>query len=83
LHNELAALLPGTESFLPSDAAIYTAAYRPLRRDEREEIEVWTRGLAIGGELPEMPLPLNRGLCLPIDLETTYTEACRRIRLPG
>jgi hypothetical protein len=84
LHNAVAELLAApAESLLPGDAPLYAAAYRPIRRDEIEHIETWTERLALGRDLPEMPLALHRGLCLPIDLEATYSEACRRIRLPG
>ena len=57
-------------------------AYRPVVREGREEIDVWAEALAVGRLLSTLPLALNAGLCLPIDLEATYTSACGRRRLP-
>jgi hypothetical protein len=31
--------------------------------------------------VPMLPLALNAEVCLPVDLEATYTDACRRRRL--
>ncbi len=82
LHDEIMRLL-GHEatSALPPDAALYAVAYRPIVRDEQEQIEIWPSHLEIGRSLPELPLALNAELALPIDLETTYTAACQRRRL--
>jgi hypothetical protein len=46
-----------------------------------EQIDVWTAALAVGQPMPILPLVLNAEICLPIDLEATYTDACRRRRL--
>jgi hypothetical protein len=60
---------------------LYAAAYRPVRREEKEEIDLWAASLALGQALPVLPLALNWELCLPVDLEATYMDACRRRRL--
>jgi uncharacterized protein DUF4058 len=82
LHNELISLLnqPG-EFRLPAGADLYGIAYRPVRRNERDEIDVWPQTLAIGKALPELPLWLGPQLVVPVNLESTYTSACRRRRL--
>ena len=51
-------------------------------RDGAGQIEVWPEPLAVGQPLPTLPLSLNAELCVPIDLEATYTTACGRRRLP-
>ncbi|MDP6506156.1 MAG: hypothetical protein QF886_21205 [Planctomycetota bacterium] len=33
------------------------------------------------GELPVQPLWLDKGMRVPLDLESTYSEACERSRL--
>jgi hypothetical protein len=82
LHNELLRRLDAPESARqPADVRLYAAAYRPVRRQEREEIDVWPAALAVAGPLPVLPLALNAELALPVDLEATYTDACRRRRL--
>jgi hypothetical protein len=82
LHNELAELMGHGPAFrFPSGSALYTTAYHPVRRRDRDEIDMWAESLAVGQPLPTMPLPV-RGLgVLPLDLEATYTEARLRSRL--
>jgi hypothetical protein len=81
LHNELMAQLLAPSSSLPPQTSLYAAAYRPVRREEKEEIDLWTTTLALGESLPLLPLALNWELCLPVDLEATYMDACHRRRL--
>jgi hypothetical protein len=82
LHNELMRVLDhGDDLAMPAEPVLYAVAYRPTIRDEQPRIEVWTSPLEVGGPLPVLPLWLNAELVLPIDLEATYTTACRRRRL--
>jgi hypothetical protein len=71
----------GEESLLPPEVLLYAVAYRPVVRDQVEQIELWPAPLAVGQPLPELPLALNAELCLPLDLEATYVAACQRRRL--
>ena len=82
LHNELVDLMGFDRQFRVASEGLYAIAYRPIRRTDAERIDVWPAELSIGGTLPLLPLALNRGICLPLDLEQTYTDACRRSRLP-
>ena len=82
LHNALLDLLQAPPTRRQPDAVqLYAAAYRPLRREEREEIDVWPMPLAVSAPLPVMPLALSSEYCLPVDLEATYTDALHRRRL--
>jgi len=84
LHDELVRLLADGDAFLfPATPFLYAAAYRPIRRGQQDQHDVWLNALAVGQPLPELPLALNGELCVPIDLEGTYAEACRKLRLPG
>jgi hypothetical protein len=67
---------------LPAEVTLYAVAYRPLRREEREEIEFWSFPLAVGAVLPTLPLALQADLVVPVDFEAAYTDACRRRKLP-
>jgi hypothetical protein len=83
LHDELVGLLPGGDSLrFPGTPFLYATAYRPMHRDGQDHHDVWLEALALGQRLPEMPLALTADLCLPIPLETTYMESCRKLRLP-
>jgi hypothetical protein len=81
LHDQLVRALGGAAPAL-GPSALYAVAYRPTRRQERNEIDVWPAVLAVGRSLPTLPLALRGNGCLPLDLEATYSEARRRIRLP-
>ena len=82
LHTDILELLGrDSDTGLPDVTDLYAVAYRPIVRDQAEVVEVWPEVLAVGGELPTLPLALNANLCLPIDLEAAYTAACNRRRL--
>ena len=84
LHNELLGVMQAPESLnLDGGCYLYAAAYRPLRRDGKDEIDIWRARLGLGKPLPELPLGLRGDLVIPVDFETTYEEACRRKRLIG
>lgn len=82
LHNEIMQLLGHGDAFaLPAETRLYAVAYRPIVRDQHEQVEVWPSRLEVSRPLPVLPLALNAELVLPIDLEATYTAACQRRRL--
>ncbi len=83
LHNALVQQLNAGEQFLLPEALLYATAYRPVRRADTDEIDVWPATLAVGQPLPELPLPLDNALFVPLDLGATYSEACQRSRLPS
>ena len=57
LHNEIMQVLGhGPASALPPEAALYAVAYRPIVREQHEQIEVWPSMLEIGQPLPVLPL---------------------------
>ena len=70
---------------MPEDALMYAVSYRPVKRGDVDQIEVWPAVLKIGAELPILPLALRGTQPVPLDLETAYDDACRRSRLvsPG
>ena len=81
-HNDLVDLLAAGERFFVDDPGLYAVAYRPIRRPNDERIDVWPSRLELGHTLPLLPLALDKGICIPLDLEPTYAEACQRSRLP-
>lgn len=82
LHNEIVRKFDGPLSLeMPGDANLYAAAYRPVTRGKKTEIDVWMNPLRVGDSLPTMPLRLIADYFVPVELEATYTEACRRRRL--
>jgi hypothetical protein len=82
LHNELVRLLEGPpELALPANPPLYAAAYRPVIRDEKPSIDVWTAGFSVGDVLPTMPLRLTGDTFVPVEFEETYTITCRDRRM--
>jgi hypothetical protein len=82
LHNDLMRQLsaePRCE--LPAGIDLYAVAYRPVSRGDRTEADLWPHPLAVGRPLPSLPLRLTGDLFVPVHLETSYQEACRRRRL--
>jgi hypothetical protein len=84
LHAELLELLKLAVA-TPAQAAddLYAAVYRPIIGADKSSADLWAETLAVGGELPTLPLWLSDNLTLPLSLEVTYRAACaaRRIRM--
>jgi hypothetical protein len=82
LHNELIRLLgAGDQYLLSDDVYLYAVAYRPARRGEANQIDLWPVPLAVGGTLPLLPLALRGTRAVPVDLAKSYNDACERSRL--
>jgi hypothetical protein len=80
LHN---ALMQRLDSPLkPLEAELYAIAYRPAQTDGIPHLDLWQEPLAVGSPLPILPLFLQGGLCLPLNLEQTYRYTCIRQRIP-
>lgn len=77
LHNEIVTLLRQPDPFVIRDA-LYVVAYRPVKRQDNAEIDMWQHRLVLGESLPTLPLSLSGDLALPLDLEATYVDVCRR-----
>ena len=44
-------------------------------------VEVWAHALALGRPLPTLPLWLADNLAVPLELEASYEETCRVLRI--
>jgi hypothetical protein len=84
LHNEILRVMEaGDALLLPPESSLYAVAYRPLRREQGDAIDVWRSPMALGQPLPTLLLGLRADLVVPVDFEATYAEACLRKRLAG
>jgi hypothetical protein len=45
-------------------------------------LETWAHPLALGRPLPTLPLWLAENLAVPLELELSYEETCRILRIP-
>ena len=83
LHDEmLKVMLAAGEPELTLGDSLYAVAYRPLLRNEKAEIDIWSARFKLGEDLPTLPMALSGIEAVPVDFESAYSEACRRLRLP-
>lgn len=83
LHQQLLRLL--SPNPMPAGfSGLWASAYRTREENPDEgktHLELWPVPLAVGGPLPTVRLWLNEGPTIPIDLEATYEETCRVLRI--
>lgn len=82
LYHELIELLghsdPSAEAATPP---LYAAACRWLQKNKSWRLETWVNVLEIAKPLPTLPLWLSPDLAMPLDLESSYEETCRALRI--
>jgi len=66
-----------------SPTHLYAVAYRTVTQAGQTQVEVWPEALAVGVEMPTLPLWIQADLFLPLPLEASYTAACRALRIAG
>jgi hypothetical protein len=64
-----------------SRSSIYAATCRSRRSGPRWRLEAWEHELAVGAALPTLPIWLPADLLVPLELEATYEETCRSLRI--
>lgn len=62
-------------------ASIYTVSCRGVAAGGRWRIEAWEHALTVGAPLPTLPLWLTDRLYVPLELEATYEDTCRGLRI--
>jgi hypothetical protein len=85
LHRELSDVLElkGRVVGWETSTGLYAVSYGAVTVQNQPRIEVCPENLALGADLPTMPLWLALDLCLPLDLEASYTATCRSLRIPA
>ena len=84
LYRDLMEFLGQPECAFPDDApALYAVALRWAPREDRWFLEAWVNPLALGRPLPTLPLWLAEDLAIPLELEPSYEETCRILRIPS
>jgi hypothetical protein len=81
LHNEMLPLLNLDSRYaMPGDPYLYVVSYRPIQRGGASLIDAWPFALSVGSPLPLVPLHMRRFKAVPLDLEASYEDVCRRNR---
>ena len=82
LYGDLLELIGQTDPALaPEPPSLYAAACRWTHPDEAWHFQAWTHALALGQPLPTLPLWLADDFAVPLELEASYEETCRILRL--
>jgi hypothetical protein len=82
LYQDLIDLMGHTDPSLASEAPpLYGAVCRCWRDDDKSRLETWAHPFAIGQALPTLPLWLTDNLAVPVELEASYEETCRILRI--
>lgn len=64
-----------------SRSTIYAVTCRGRRSGLRWRLESWEHELAVGAALPTVPLWLSPDFMVPLELEATYEDTCRGLRI--
>ena len=83
LYRDLMDLVGQTDpSLADGPPPLYAVACRRARKEDAWLLETWAHPLEIGRPLPTLPLWLAENLAVPLELEETYQETCRILRIP-
>jgi len=69
-------------AFKPTPPATYAVTLRTRNDGKRSRVETWSYALELGSPLPTLPIWLDEERMIPLDLETSYSETCRFLRIP-
>lgn len=82
LYAELMKFLNGVDPALGSEPPpMYAATLRMRYEDRRRMMDNWYHPLLIGQALPTLPVWLTETSAISLDLESSYQETCRALRI--
>jgi len=82
LYGDLLDLLGQEDpSLTPTPPALYATTCRWRQTEQAGRLETWAHVLEVGKRLPTIPLWLAPDLAAPLDLESSYEETCRILRI--
>ena len=87
LYAELLELIGQTDPALGAPPpAVYAVACRGTKQGTKPsdpwQLETWLHPLQVGKPLPSLPLWLADNYSIPLDLEESYEETCKVLRIP-
>lgn len=82
LYRELLTLLNQSDPSFGSDAPpTYAVTCRKRESSRGSKLDVWSSALVVGRPLPSLPIWLSETLPLTLDLESSYEETCRVLKI--
>lgn len=83
LYHDLLELIGQADPSLgPEPPASYAVSCRGTKRGKDWLLETWNQPVAVGQPLPTLPLWLADNLAVPLELEASYEDTCRTLRIP-
>lgn len=82
LLNELLRFVGQPEATGLPSSPTYAATCRWLHNHAKGRLETWAHPLEIGRPMPTLPVWLAYDIAIPLDLEATYEETCKLLRIP-
>jgi hypothetical protein len=84
LYADLLALVGGSDPALdPEPPPLYAVTLRVRQWPRRRLVlDTWFYPLALGRPLPPLPIWLDEGIGVTLDLEASYEDTCRVLRIP-
>lgn len=83
LYCDLLSVLDRSDpAFAPNPPPTYAVTCRCRNVGQAPKLESWAYPLAVGEALPKLPIWFSDELNVMLDLETSYEETCRVLRIP-
>lgn len=83
LYTDLLTLIGRSDpAFAPDPPTIYAVTCRGRKIGRDTKLEAWAHRLAIGEPLPTLPLWLSEDLAVSLELEPSYEETYKVLRIP-
>jgi hypothetical protein len=83
LYGDLLELIGQADPSLAAEPPpLYAAACRWRRAEDSWRLQTWAHALGVGQPLPTLPLWLADDLAVPLELDASYEETCRILRIP-
>jgi hypothetical protein len=82
LYAELLSFLKGADPALGDQAPpMYAVTLRTRLANDRRLMDMWYHRLSLGEPLPTLPIWLKENWAISLDLESSYEETCRTLRI--
>ena len=83
LYTELLAMLNrGDPAFGVPPPPIYAVTCRKRQAGRQSKVDTWSFPLTVGQPLPSLPVWLSETRTVTLDLDASYEETCRVLRIP-
>jgi len=83
LYCDLLELIGRSDPSFDPPPATYAVTCRGYKVERQARFAAWAYPLVVGRKLPTLPIWLGDDLAVSLDLEASYEETCRVLRIPG